>query len=334
MGKLVEASWAPSTKVSYTSYLKRWEKYCELHELDMYKATVTEGADFLSHLFDQGEKYGYIAGARSALSSVLPVVGGLTFGKQEVVSRLLRGVFKERPSFPKNIVTWDPHIVLEWMVKLGRNEDLLMEDLTGKLCTLLCLLSGQRAQIVPALDTRFMVAEVSRYVFDVRKILKTTKPSKHIPPLEFLAFPEEENLCIVRCLDEYLGRTDAMREIVCMVDEDEIDKDAGYKDAENKNEQSFPKPLILSHSSPYGPVSPATAARYVKLFLGDAGIDLTVFTAHSTRSASTSLGNNLGMTFADIAKSAGWRQESTFQRFYRKPIMRNLGDTIMKSFRK
>ena len=119
-----------------------------------------------------------------------------------------------------------------------------------------------------------------------------------------------------------------------MPDEEEDKDDENEKVAENNNEKSFPKPLILSHSSPYGPVGSATAARYVKLFLGDAGIDLTVFTAHSTRSASTSLGNNLGMRFADIAKSAGWRQESTFQRFYRKPIMRNLGDTIMKSFRK
>ena len=33
----------------------------------------------------------------------------------------------------------------------------------------------------------------------------------------------------------------------------------------------------------------------MKLFLGDAGVDLTVFTAHSTRAASTSLGNNLEM---------------------------------------
>ena len=266
-------------------------------------------------------------------SSILPVVGGLTFEKHEVVSQLLRGAFKERPSFPKNVVTWDPHIVLEWMVKLRKNKELLMVDLKGKLCTLLCLLNGQRAQLAPALDTRFMVAETSRYIFDMRKILKPTKPSKHIPPLEFFAFPEEEKLCIVRCLDEYLSRTHVMREIVGMVDGDETDNDA-ESDVENDKMDNFPKPLILSHSSPYGPVTPATAARYVKLFLGDAGIDLTVFTAHSTRSASTSLGNNLGMRFTDIAKSAGWRQESTFQKFYRKPIMRNLGDTIMKSFRK
>ena len=186
---------------------------------------MKEGADFLSHLCERGEKYGYIAGARSALSSILPVVRGFTFGKHEVVSRLLRGAFKVRPSFPKNVVTWDPHIVLEWMVKLGRNEELLMADLTGKLCTLLCLLSGQRAQVVPALDTQFMLAEKSRYIFDVRKILKPTKPSKHIPPLEFFVFPEEEKLCIVKCLDEYLSRTHVMREIVGMVDGDDMEND-------------------------------------------------------------------------------------------------------------
>ena len=84
--KLVESSWAPSTKVSYNSYLKRWEKYCVLHDLDMCKATVVEGADFLCHLIDQGEKYEYIAKGSSALSSILPVVGGSAFGKKEVVS--------------------------------------------------------------------------------------------------------------------------------------------------------------------------------------------------------------------------------------------------------
>ena len=48
-----------------------------------------------------------------------------------------------------------------------------------------------------------------------------------------------------------------------------------------------------------------TIARYVKLFLGQAGIDLAVFSAHSTRSASTSKGNNLGLPLDDIRKAGG-----------------------------
>ena len=100
------------------------------------------------------------------------------------------------------------------------------------------------------------------------------------------------NLCVVQCLDEYLARTKLIRENSCADIEEE--------------------PLIISYAEPFGPVKSATVARYVKLFLGEAGIDISVFTAHSTRSASTSLGNNLGMSFKDIAKAAGWRRESTF----------------------
>ena len=75
------------------------------------------------------------------------------------------------------------------------------------------------------------------------------------------------------------------------------------------------KTLILSHTYPNKGVKSATLARYVKTFLGMAGIELTVFTAHSTRAASTSKANNIGMSLKDIAKAAGWRNRSTFQKF-------------------
>ena len=55
----------------------------------------------------------------------------------------------------------------------------------------------------------------------------------------------------------------------------------------------------------------ATIARYFKLFLGQATIDLTVFSAHSTRSASISKGNNLGLTADDVGTTGGWKTNST-----------------------
>ena len=35
------------------------------------------------------------------------------------------------------------------------------------------------------------------------------------------------------------------------------------------------------------------------------GIDITIFTAHSMRSASTSTANNMGLSIKDIKKAAG-----------------------------
>ena len=77
-------------------------------------------------------------------------------------------------------------------------------------------------------------------------------------------------------------------------------------------------------------VKSATMARYVKTFLGMAGIDLTVFTAHSTRAASSSKANNLGLSLRDIAKAAGWKGTSTFQKHYKFPIKKNFGSLILQ----
>ena len=62
-----------------------------------------------------------------------------------------------------------------------------------------------------------------------------------------------------------------------------------------------------------------------------AGIDLTVFTAHSMRSASSSKANNIGLSVKDIAKAAGWKGESTFQKYYNFPIVKNFGNKILHS---
>ena len=105
-----------------------------------FKASFADGMAFLSELFhiDKGN-YGVIAVARSALSAILPKQGNATFGKDSNVSRMLRGIFKLRPSFPKHVVTYDPNIVLKYMDSLPTNKDLSLELLTKKLS----FLSGQ-----------------------------------------------------------------------------------------------------------------------------------------------------------------------------------------------
>ena len=138
-----------------------------------------------------------------------------------------------------------------------------------------------------------MHRDQSSYSFYIPRALKTTSPWFHQTPLQFEAFPEDELLCIVKCLNEYIERTRRIRENACEDD----------------------KQLIISYVYPNKPVKSSTVARYIKLFLMDAGIDITVFTPHSTRAASTSKANNLGLSIKDIAKAAGWKGGSTFQRY-------------------
>ena len=53
-----------------------------------------------------------------------------------------------------------------------------------------------------------------------------------------------------------------------------------------------------------------------------AGIDLTVFSPHSTRSASSSKAA-LKLPLATILSTVGWSKESTFARYYRRPLVRS-----------
>ena len=63
------------------------------------------------------------------------------------------------------------------------------------------------------------------------------------------------------------------------------------------------------------------------------GIDITIFTAHSTRSASTSTADNMGLSIKDIQKAAGWSGDSTFRKYYNLPVLKYFGSEIVNRFK-
>jgi hypothetical protein len=71
-----------------------------------------------------------------------------------------------------------------------------------------------------------------------------------------------------------------------------------------------------------------------KKTLTKAGIDIKVFGAHSTRSASTSAAKVGNMTISAIMDAAWWSNTKTFSKFYDKPIesdqKENFGDSLLK----
>lgn len=312
MKRLVAASWAPTTQASYNTVIKKWHQFCATEKVDSKNPTFQSGMSFLIWLHDvKMDKYRSIALARSALSALIPLRNGCTFGKDPMVSKVLKGMFMERPVMPKKVAIYDMAVVIDHMIQLPHNEDLILEMLTKKLVTLLCFLSGQRSQSISYLFEEHMLLDDTSASFYIPKRLKTTTPTFHQEPLEFDSFPDNRKVCVIDCLKCYLNRTEGIRDSV---------KEEGGKIS-----------LILSYEHPHRPVKSATLARYVKTFLGWAGIDITVFTAHSTRAASSSKANNLGLSLKDIAKAGGWKRPSTFQKFYNFPIRKNFGTEILKS---
>ena len=81
--------------------------------------------------------------------------------------------------------------------------------------------------------------------------------------------------------------------------------------------------LFLSYIGKHTPVSSSTIARWLKCFMAEAGIDISIFKAHSVRGASCSTTMGAGITTKDILDAADWSSEGTFQRFYCRELKKD-----------
>ena len=77
-------------------------------------------------------------------------------------------------------------------------------------------------------------------------------------------WPEDQDICPHKTLEEYLAKTKSM--------------------TENNNSGR----VFIYFIKPYRPVSKTTVAQWIKTTLDNAGTDVGIFSAHSTRAASTS----------------------------------------------
>ena len=56
------------------------------------------------------------------------------------------------------------------------------------------------------------------------------------------------------------------------------------------------------------------------MFLKDAGIDTSIFSTHSIRGASATAAMEKGVTLSNILHIADWSSDTTFRRFYYRPV--------------
>ena len=77
--------------------------------------------------------------------------------------------------------------------------------------------------------------------------------------------------------------------------------------------------LFVAIKKPHQPVASCTAARWLKETLRLVGIDVSIFSGHSVRGASTSASAGGDVTTKDIMQAADWSSELVFRRFYYQP---------------
>ena len=221
--------------------------------------------------------------------------------------RFLKGVFELKPSLPRYSSIWDVSVVLQHLRPLGPPTQLDLKSLTKKTTMLLCLLTGRQCQTLTKLDTALMQELPGKIVFTIGDKLKTTMPGKHLAPIELLAYPRDESICMVSHLKQYTARTQPIR-------------------------ATHNTKLLISYAKPHKPISNSTVGKWAKSVLKDSGIDTGTFFGNSPRPASALYGAKTGLTLAEILKPGGWTNAHTFAKHYHKPIEGNFRASILSHF--
>ena len=287
---IIMCSWREGTKKSYKHYIQRWIQFCSQRERCSLEPNVVDLISFLTVLFQEGKNFNTLCVARSAISA-LSVTSNVSIGSHPLVLRFLSGAFNLKPSLPRNNVTWDPHLVLDLLKSWSPVKNLSLVQLSIKVVLLCLLVSGQRGQTIHLFNLKNMSWGRDRVTCRFGDLLKTSTP-KHQDELVFKHFVDKR-LCVVHYLNAYKIRTAALR----------------------GQESNF----FISVRKPHSKVSRDTIRRWTKQGLLQAGIDMNIFTPHSTRAASSSKAAK-AVGLRTILKTVGWRSASTFTTFYKKKI--------------
>ena len=246
---------------------------------------------FLTQLYDKGISYSGINTAKSMLSAMFQIIHKRDLGNEVLIKRFMKGIFHLRPVLPKTLFTWDVKKVLKFLETM-HNKKLTLRLLSVKVAVLMALATGQRCQTLSVMDIENMEITQEYVKIRIGELLKQSKPNKHLAEIFIETFNQNPAICIVTALTFYIKKTENLR----------------------TNSR-----LFIITQKPYSAASKATIARWIKLGLQLAGIDLNLFTPHSTRSASTSaLVNRIPID--TIIKTAGWTSDCTFRKFYKKPV--------------
>ena len=142
--------------------------------------------------------------------------------------------------------------------------------------------------------------EETSLIIRIRDLVKTANRKFHNGESKSPKYIENTNICPVTTLKHYLHMT-------------------------SKNVGEI-KSLFIIQVRPFKPTSKDTIARWIRETLSKAGIDASIFSPHSTRSATSSTANKSRVPITTILKTGGWRSMKTFGRFYDKEIVERKDD--------
>ena len=110
---LVSSGWRQSTKDRYGRAWDAFSRFLRSNNVLINSVSITNVVDYLSVLFQRGLKYYTINLHRSAISMTLPLIDSLPVGQHPLVSRLMKGVYNQRPPTRRLFPSWDAGAVIQ-----------------------------------------------------------------------------------------------------------------------------------------------------------------------------------------------------------------------------
>ena len=233
----------------------------------------------------------------SAISHFHERVDGMPVGKHPLVVEAMKGSFRDNPPVLRYTHTWDINIVLTYLQEMGPNAGLSQKELTLKLAMLIALVCRARGHGLHAINPQTISWYDDKAVCHILEMTKTRTQSRPHKSFEILRYKESNNIDPVRCLQCYLNLTASQSE-----------------SGEQKSH------LFMSFASFHHAEKTCSIARWLRIVMADAGIDLSKFKAHSTRAAAVSKVPLSGLSVMEIVKLGVWSNATTFFKFYKKEI--------------
>ena len=290
----LEVTLASISDTSYKQYegcFKKWWSYCTENNIDPFTVSIPNILIFLTNLFNRNLSSSTINCYRSAVSLLV----GREMARDDRITRFFQGLNNLRPSDPKYDTTWDPQIVLDYLSSLPNNNDLSILILGKKLISLLALVTAHRMQTFSLIEIENIDVKRDALHIKIPKRIKTTGRNKKQPTLVLPFYRDNEKICPATALQSYIEKT-----------------------KDKRGDENF---LFLTSKKPHKAATAATLGRWVKDILSKSGLNTNIFTAHSTRHASTSTASRKGINIDTIRMTAGWTQNSnTFAIFYNRDI--------------
>jgi len=196
-----------STLKQYDSNLRGWWNFAHTKNVDIFTAKTTDVIEFLNIKFQTGAKYSTLNTARAAIS----LISSYDINKDGLLSRFMKGIFKQCPTKPRYVTTWDVSPVLDYLDKQHPITRLNLKVASQKLATLLALTTAQRLQTLALINVDNISVAASNISIKITENIKTSRLGSFQPDLVLPFFKNRPGLCVASVVLDFVNITKELR---------------------------------------------------------------------------------------------------------------------------